>query len=165
MEEQVHRLKLQVAQRDNEINILVSMLKRKEAAGPNRGPALGGPSGAAANMSATSNSSMSLSSSSPLNLGSGVMSGPGVTHGSGASPGPGSMGSGKSPGGVRVGVTGQEAASTSGSGVADLMDTALLADRNKAFELFRKSYRQNEVSWRQMCSVLHRLRVCIGIVT
>lgn len=29
--------------------------------------------------------------------------------------------------------------------VSALMNTALLADRNKAFELFRKSYRQNEV--------------------
>lgn len=36
-------------------------------------------------------------------------------------------------------------ASAGGDDVSTLMNTALLADRNKAFELFRKSYRQNEV--------------------
>lgn len=56
-----------------------------------------------------------------------------------------------------VTVTGSEVATTSGSDtntstssevLSALLNTNLLADRNKAFELFRKSYRQNEVRGR-----------------
>ena len=36
-------------------------------------------------------------------------------------------------------------ANRSSGEAADLLDVAVLADRSKAFELFRKSYRKNEV--------------------
>ncbi len=111
---------LQVAQRDNEIGILVSMLKRREAAGgAAKGPVLASPS-----------ASMT-----------GPLPGQGAGHAAGAGQGAGGVGGGGAGGG------GGDAGG--GGGAADemvvLMNTNLLADRNKAFELFRKSYRQNEV--------------------
>jgi kinesin family protein 6/9 len=95
-QEQVKKLRLQVQQRDNEIAILVSMLKRREASGG--GPVLEDvPAGQAA----------------------------GGTGGAAA--------------------RGGEASSSGQDSMAALLSADLLADRNKAFELFRKSYRQNEV--------------------
>eukprot|EP00798_Chlamydomonas_sp_ICE-L_P003531 gene3531-13598_t len=105
--EQIKKLKLQVQQRDNEINILVSMLKRREAKG---GPVLSGS----------------------------VTSLPGTGGGPGGPPqgGPEGGGSGGSGGGGSGGGGGDD--------ISALFNTNMLADRNKAFELFRKSYRQNE---------------------
>ncbi|GFH05644.1 kinesin-like protein [Haematococcus lacustris] len=83
--EQVKKLRLQVTQRDNEINILVGMLKRRDAA------------------------AASASNGLPL---------PGPNLGPGPDPG-------AEPAGARAGHLG--------------------LSRTQAFELFRKSYRQNEV--------------------
>ncbi|GLC59507.1 hypothetical protein PLESTB_001494800 [Pleodorina starrii] len=138
--EQIRKLKLQVAQRDNEIGILVSMLKRREAAGA-KAPILGSPA---------------ASMTGPLAAAAG---GAGGAKGA-AGPGPGSMaaaaaaaaaggGGGGAAGSAVGGPSSSASASSAATSVADemavLMNTNLLADRNKAFELFRKSYRQNEV--------------------
>ncbi|KAG2496239.1 hypothetical protein HYH03_005837 [Edaphochlamys debaryana] len=133
-QEQIRKLKLQVAQRDNEIGILVSMLKRREAAGgPTKGPVLASPS------SSTSGPLLQGSGGSGSGLGLGL--GPGGESPGPAGPGPSSLAA-AAAGGGQGGLGG-------GGGVAEemaaLMNTNLLADRNKAFELFRKSYRQNEV--------------------
>ncbi|KAG2448578.1 hypothetical protein HYH02_006469 [Chlamydomonas schloesseri] len=118
LQDQVRKLKLQVAQRDNEIGILVSMLKRREAAGAKAGPVLSSPSSS--------------------------INGPPV-------PGMGGAAAAAAAGGGAEGyaAAGEKGGGGGGGGVAEemavLMNTNLLADRNKAFELFRKSYRQNEV--------------------
>ena len=111
----------QVQQRDNEINILVSMLQRREGGG--------GRAGGGAAVSA-------LQGVMPLNQSPSAPrpSGPMAADGSGA-PSVSDMG----------GRTGPASVSSSVDDIAALMNTNLLGDRNKAFELFRKSYRQNEV--------------------
>ncbi|PNW88606.1 hypothetical protein CHLRE_01g036800v5 [Chlamydomonas reinhardtii] len=128
LQDQVRKLKLQVAQRDNEIGILVSMLKRREGAGAKAGPVLSSPS---TSINGPPVPGMGAAAAAG-GAGGGLGAGPSGVDGSGAGPGPGSA-----------------AAAGGGGGPADelavLMNTNLLADRNKAFELFRKSYRQNEV--------------------
>ena len=124
MQDLIRKLKLQVQQRDNEINILVSMLK-KHKGGEGGGQAGGGGGGGA-----------------PL-LGPSVPS-----PGKPGAPSPSSSmdqavlhsraGAGAASSSSSAGVRGEDE-------MAVLMDASLLADRNKAFELFRKSYRQNEV--------------------
>lgn len=122
MRQQVQKLRLQVQQRDNEINILVSMLRRREASGA--GPVLP----------------------------------PSDPAGSSASDGQLSANIGPAAGAADARLSSSLHASTSGSSngggtaaasrTADpgcLLSAELLADRNKAFEHFRKSYRQNEV--------------------
>ena len=117
-----------MAQRDNEIGILVSMLKRREGAGAKAGPVLSSPS---TSINGPPVPGMGAAAAAG-GAGGGLGAGPSGVDGSGAGPGPGSA-----------------AAAGGGGGPADelavLMNTNLLADRNKAFELFRKSYRQNEV--------------------
>lgn len=108
-----------MAQRDNEIGILVSMLKRREAAGgAAKGPVLASPSSSI----------------------TGPLPGQGAGHAAGAGQGGQGGGAGGGGGGGDGGGAGGAA-----DEMAVLMNTNLLADRNKAFELFRKSYRQNEV--------------------
>ena len=115
LQEQLRKLKLQVQQRDNEINILVSMLKKKGGSGVGKGAA---------------------DRALPA----------------GPSPG-GGAGSGPPLGNGRLGGEGDALAGKAGAvpsaaepGAEDVLTNAnLLADRNKAFELFRKSYRKNEV--------------------
>ena len=119
VEEQVRKLKLQVQQRDNEINILVSMLKRKGANGVN--------------------SPRRLLPSNALNSPDGKR--PAEGKGKGAAP-PGAGQKENEPAQASGG-GGAAAAEEDASDV--LINTNLLADRNKAFELFRKSYRKNEV--------------------
>eukprot|EP00877_Chromochloris_zofingiensis_P015099 jgi/Chrzof1/9843/Cz04g18020.t1 len=110
LQEQLRKLKLQVQQRDNEIGILVGMLKRREAAG-GQGPTLsGGATAAAAATAAAPNATATTRGSEVA-----------TTSGSDTN------------------------TSTSSEVLSALLNTNLLADRNKAFELFRKSYRQNEV--------------------
>ncbi len=72
------------------------------------------------------------------------------------SPGGGLLGAAGSPAGLPPsGVAapkaawGEPQAGQGGGEVEQLMNASLLADRNQAFELFRKSYRQNEV--RESC--------------
>jgi hypothetical protein len=98
--------RLQVQQRDNEVAILVSMLKRREAAGG--GPVLEGAPAAAA-----------------------------AAAGVAARAGPAGAAVGEASGGV-----------SSSEDLSSLLSADLLVDRNKAFELFRRSYRQNEVGAR-----------------
>lgn len=61
----------------------------------------------------------------------------------------GMSGSSSTSSSSRGGVSGNSASGSSHEGggavLSALLDTSLLADRNKAFELFRKSYRHNEV--------------------
>ena len=116
LQEQLRKLKLQVQQRDNEINILVSMLKKKGGSGVGKGAAdralLAG----------------------PVAAGNGLP----VGHGRSGVVGDAPAGSGDGKGGVAL--------SAAEPGAEDVLSNAnLLADRNKAFELFRKSYRKNEV--------------------
>ncbi len=112
LQEQVKKLKMQVQQRDNEINILVSTLQRRGAGG--QGPVL-----QASGARPTLNGPLADTSES-------------------------SRGAGPQQGGTSV--------SSAADDLTALMNTSLLGDRNKAFELFRKSYRQNEVGGEQrMC--------------
>ncbi|GIM04993.1 hypothetical protein Vretimale_9468, partial [Volvox reticuliferus] len=130
-QEQIRKLKLQVAQRDNEIGILVSMLKRREGAGA-KGPVLGSPS-----------ASMAGPPAAAAGGASGVVGG---ADGGAAGPGPPStVTASAGGGGGTAAVAAPQVASSVADEMAMLMNTNLLADRNKAFELFRKSYRQNEV--------------------
>ncbi|KXZ55340.1 KLP1 protein [Gonium pectorale] len=131
LHDQVRKLKLQVAQRDNEIGILVSMLKRREAAGAKGGPLLGSPS--------------SSGNGPPLAPGMGAGIGAGAGVGGGAGPGPGSTALAAAAAAAAGGGGGGSTPGGAADDMAVLMNTNLLADRNKAFELFRKSYRQNEV--------------------
>lgn len=123
--EQIRTLKKQVQQRDNEINILVSMLQRRD--GGQGGGAGGGGGGLPALPGSLSPGLPSAGAVAGPGPGSLRSSGGGVTPGAGSGAGPGAGGGG------------------GGDDVAALMNVSVLADRNKAFELFRKSYRQNEV--------------------
>jgi kinesin family protein 6/9 len=122
--DQIKKLKMQVQQRDNEINILVSMLQRREAGAAAKG--IGGAGVPALQASAapvlrnpTENTSLSQSSPAVASrLASDVS---------------------------RQDVGPASSVTSSVDDIAALMNTNLLGDRNKAFELFRKSYRQNEV--------------------
>ena len=134
--EQIKKLKMQVQQRDNEINILVSMLQRREGGGR---PAGGGAAASALKGPLPSSSgspgvlNQSLASSRPLGLAVNMTDqGPGAPLG---------IESGRRDGGA-----GADSLASSVDDIATLMNTNLLGDRNKAFELFRKSYRQNEVN-------------------
>ena len=114
LEEQCKKYKLQIQQRDNEISILVSMMKkRNDVEGLQAIPQ---PS-----LLSTSHDSLK-----PAPIVSAAASSPRL----------------KSPGGGKENM--QEAASTNQSDLDVLSNTNLLADRNKAFEIFRKSYRKSE---------------------
>jgi len=130
-DERIRRLQLQVTQRDNEINILVGMLKKK------KGPCVEAETQTGARETATM----------------GVAVEAGAWH-SGNSQGPEVVG----PGAERrrqqlrqqAEAQGQEAAITEQEAseeelAAQMDDMELLKDRNKSFEAFRKSYRRNEV--------------------
>lgn len=112
------RLRLQVQQRDNEINILVSMLKKRETTIA-AAAAAAGPSGAAA---------------APVGAA-------GSANAEACSPAAGT----DSAAGTGVACGQADAA----AGVPEkpvnklLLDLNALSDRNRAFELFRKSYRRN----------------------
>ncbi|KAG1675136.1 hypothetical protein FOA52_003359 [Chlamydomonas sp. UWO 241] len=122
----VKKLKLQVQQRDNEINILVSMLQRRDGGG-----APGGGGGGAA---LRASGAPSGAGASPLGRSLAVPVAAAAAAASAASAG----GYGGGPGSA-VGPP------VPADDLAALTNTNLLGDRNKAFELFRKSYRQNEV--------------------
>mmetsp|Transcript_2784 Transcript_2784/g.9791 ORF Transcript_2784/g.9791 Transcript_2784/m.9791 type:complete len:822 (+) Transcript_2784:575-3040(+) len=114
--DQIKKLQLQVRQRDNEINILVSMLQKREGG---RGDAattaaLAAARDPAAALAAERNSKELAADG-------------GATSSAAASP--------SKPKGI----------SHESSELELLNSRDLLADRNKAFELFRKSYRKNEV--------------------
>lgn len=120
--DQVKKLKMQVQQRDNEINILVSMLLRRDAGK--------GPSGPALQASSSGVAFLEQAAAAPRPGGQMPAASPAVSSSSAAG------GGGTGPmGGTSVSV----------DDISALMNTNLLGDRNKAFELFRKSYRQNEV--------------------
>ena len=111
LEEQCKKYKLQIQQRDNEISILVSMMKKRSDV-----------EGVQALPQPKLRSSAEPALRSPA-----------------ASPARQRL---KSPGGGK-----ENFAQASGGGAEDmdvLANTNLLADRNKAFELFRKSYRKSE---------------------
>lgn len=129
LREENGKLRLQVQQRDNEINILVSMLKKREAtiaaaAASTAGTAAGavGPARAAGGVSA----------------GAAPAGGAGAVPAAASSAEPPAVVSEASGGGISggAGVTGEAAD-------ADLLDLGALSDRNRAFEVFRKSYRRN----------------------
>lgn len=149
---------LQVQQRDNEINILVSMLKKREAAmGLNAAPALlSGPTVvphlAAQPSTSTSHSPPTLTSTLPHftptspsgsaepHYGSSTSSAAPLHHHAS------SLSSGQQQGQLLPDQHGQSHGQTGGStdvehqqsvGPGDLLDTSILADRGKAFDLFR----------------------------
>ena len=112
LEEQCKKYKLQIQQRDNEISILVSMMKKR--------------------------SDMEGLQSLPQPKLRSSASGDAVLKSPAASPARHRL---KSPGGGKENV--QKAGASDDMDV--LANTNLLADRNKAFEIFRKSYRKSEV--------------------
>eukprot|EP00873_Tetraselmis_striata_P011712 jgi/Tetstr1/431976/TSEL_021453.t1 len=147
--ETMRKLKLQVQHRDNEIGILVSMLKKlhggvKDGAMPL--PTLGG--GAAALMAEARGATAAADSISPAGRPGGAGPASSAAAASVASSretlpgGPAKQAWGEAPSAAT-----EEAAASSASNefVDVLANTELLKDRNKAFELFRKSYRKNEV--------------------
>ena len=122
LQEENTKLRLQVQQRDNELSILVSMLKKREAVIQ-----------AAANTAAV-----------PANGSSGAAEPPRTVAGdqSTASGEPDASGTAKATdSGANLS---QGGASGEPVEQAVLFDLNSLADRNRAFELFRKSYRRNE---------------------
>mmetsp|Transcript_31029 Transcript_31029/g.80829 ORF Transcript_31029/g.80829 Transcript_31029/m.80829 type:complete len:928 (+) Transcript_31029:376-3159(+) len=179
MAEQLRKLRLQVQQRDNEINILVGMLKRRDAAGGAGGAA---PGAAGGMMMGGGLPALAAAPTRPT-LGAphaaGVPMAGGGSNGvwGGAAAGGSGQQAGVNGGGVSMGSSlagspkagpygqtqagqgwsapsneslgGSPSSSSSSAAAADpmsqLFNANLLADRNKAFELFRKSYRQNEV--------------------
>ncbi|DBA83158.1 TPA: hypothetical protein ACH3X2_006681 [Trebouxia sp. C0005] len=171
--EQLRKLQLQVQQRDNEINILVSMLKKREAAmGLNAAPAL--QSGLAPSLHlpmapAHPTPSTSYSPSAPTstldpsapsaafshtNAVPASVSGAAEPHNGSSTSNmlPLNSSSARLPGqlpGSRITESHQsnQKAPDGQQGLesAGLLDTSVLADRGKAFDLFRRSYRKNEV--------------------
>ncbi|QDZ21232.1 kinesin [Chloropicon primus] len=119
LEEQCKKYKLQIQQRDNEISILVSMMKKRSDMQGFQGlpqPKL------------RSSGESALLTKSPAAAAAG-------------SPGNHRQRL-KSPGGGKENLQQQ---ATSGRDDMDVLaNTNLLADRNKAFEIFRKSYRKSE---------------------
>ena len=120
--DQVKKLKMQVQQRDNEINILVSMLQRRDAGK--------GPSGPALQATTSGVALLEQAASAPRPGGQMPASSPAASSSSAG-------------GGGNAAPMGSTSVSV--DDISALMNTNLLGDRNKAFELFRKSYRQNEV--------------------
>ncbi|DBA74016.1 TPA: hypothetical protein ACH3X1_010839 [Trebouxia sp. C0004] len=171
--EQLRKLQLQVQQRDNEINILVSLLKKREAAmalnvapALQSGPALNPHLPLAVAQPAFSTSygppalTSTLNPSAPFSL---TNAEPASSSGV-AEPHYGSSTSnmlplnsssvqlpGQLPGSRITATENHRSNSTSAPGgqqglePAGLLDTSVLADRGKAFDLFRRSYRKNEV--------------------
>lgn len=121
LQEENTKLRLQVQQRDNELSILVSMLKKREAV-----------------IQAAANTA-----TEPINVSSETAKHP-------QGPGGDSSSSGGPDDRTASGdVTGEGKAKEGGASEppnhhAVLFDLNSLADRNRAFELFRKSYRRNE---------------------
>lgn len=127
LREENGKLRLQVQQRDNEINILVSMLKKREAT----------IASAAASTSATAAPAIGTA-----RVAGGVSGG--TLHAGGATAAPAAadrpaVASGGSGGAPSVGADSVAAEAAD----ADLLDLGALSDRNRAFEMFRKSYRRN----------------------
>ena len=115
LEDQVKKMKLQIQQRDNEISILVSMMKKRtDMAGLANDHAQSPKPIQAPSKDATPG--RTPESAAKVGKGKGVATGPGFGEGGGG-----------------------------GDGMEDILANAnLLADRNKAFEIFRKSYRKSE---------------------
>lgn len=115
----VKKLKLQVQQRDNEINILVSMLKKLEEGRPGAAVGTGG------------------APQPPRALVAPTVAAP-------APPEDGSaLGGASGPGASSAAADASAGAPGNGDG-SSLSSVDLLADRTKAFEVFRKSYRRNQ---------------------
>ncbi|KAF5843229.1 P-loop containing nucleoside triphosphate hydrolase protein [Dunaliella salina] len=137
MAEQLRKLRLQVQQRDNEINILVGMLKRRDAAGGGGGAAAG-PAGGM-----MMGGGLPALASAPNRPPLGAPPAAGVPM---AGAGSNGVGQGWSaPPSESSGGSPSSNAAAAADPMSQLFNANLLADRNKAFELFRKSYRQNEV--------------------
>ena len=122
LQEENTKLRLQVQQRDNELSILVSMLKKREAVIQ-----------AAANTAAVPENSSSDTVMQPQPAGGESSGASGGVDASDAATGARSSDNSNDKG--DSGTLGQQAV---------LFDLNSLADRNRAFELFRKSYRRNE---------------------
>lgn len=135
--EQIKKLKMQVQQRDNEINILVSMLQRRDAGKATSGAAVsalqGGSPGGGFGSGLGPNALMHTSS------------GPSLLDQAASAPRPVGLPGIETPTCNSVSGSAAKSMVASVDDITTLMNTNLLGDRNKAFELFRKSYRQNEV--------------------
>eukprot|EP00899_Mesostigma_viride_P007228 jgi/Mesvir1/16506/Mv10060-RA.1 len=143
--EQLRKLRMQVQQRDNEINILVAMLKKKEVSTVESCTQAGAEGGFSESYNSVSGAAVpsygsrdatpiarrtawgetSATSSPTIRAGSGSPMAPGT---------PGSMGSS----------TGSSASASAGA-LEPMIDPSILADRTKAFEMFRRNYRKNDV--------------------
>ena len=136
--DQIKKLKMQVQQRDNEINILVSMLQRRDSGkGASGRPAV---SALQVSSSPGGGATRGLIGPSSVEQG-GPIDGSSLLHPEASAARPEPPGR-LNPSSSWSGTAGMV---TSVDDITTLMNTNLLGDRNKAFELFRKSYRQNEV--------------------
>lgn len=118
LREENGKLRLQVQQRDNEISILVSMLKKREATIAAAAAAAPAPAAGRAE-AATGGVSGAASGGPPADSPSAA----------GACP--------------VVGPSGGGAGGADSAADTSLLDLGALLDRNRAFEMFRKSYRRN----------------------
>jgi len=114
-----------VTQRDNEINILVGMLKKKKP-----------PTGEVETQTGARETATT-------GLASEIAAGVWQPGSSGA--GPEAAGRRRTQMAEQAAGLGEEEPSTSTTEVEDMEDMDLLKDRNKSFEAFRKSYKRNEV--------------------
>jgi kinesin family protein 6/9 len=136
-------LRLQLQQRDNEINILVAMLNKRQASG---GGEQQGDSEQRGGGSAHENRVASLSARAREKQAGGRQVGTPTEGGGGAAGGQG-QGAGSAardepP--VKLHMLDGSAAEGGEAEMEQLVDTELLRDRNQSFEHFRKSYRKNE---------------------
>lgn len=133
LREENGKLRLQVKQRDNEINILVSMLKKREAT---IAAAAAASTGAAGGSSANRLETAEQPEGGPAHGGSAALA-------AGLESGQVGMGgaAGDGDGCGAAGVAGKDRSAEAGD--AALLDLSALSDRNRAFEMFRKSYRRN----------------------
>eukprot|EP00892_Ulva_mutabilis_P001049 jgi/Ulvmu1/10945/UM007_0124.1 len=134
LREENGRLRLQVQQRDNEINILVSMLKKREAnLAAAAAAAAPSPAGAAAGPPPAEALALEAAGSAQRPAGSAEGLSGSADAASGAVAGPDQ----------ESGNAGADGVSKGKSADSGLLDMSALSDRNRAFELFRKSYRRN----------------------
>jgi kinesin family protein 6/9 len=137
VQEQLKRMQLQVAQRDNEINILVGMLKKKGAKMTVSEACTQTDGGSSLTASASTSFLSSLPASTPS--GSHAAGPSSKLHGSASSSALTQSSASSAP------VRQSSELPPSQAPLMVLNDPNLLADRNRYFEHFRKSYRKNEV--------------------
>lgn len=143
LERQVKQLKLEIAQRDQEIGILVEIVNRNGSKGGGAGPSYPAPLSSSTAITSSSSANNATDVVEPSSARHQVTTEPPYhsTGGAGAEKTAGSGGATSST----AAPSSRPTPSSSSSSVPKGREAAeLLMDRNKAFEVFRKSVRRNE---------------------